>query len=97
MASDTQAMVLAVNWPPHDPADGQATHSSSWRYASSTLPTECMPTASNTSTTVTSRFLNRPGRIEPPYMKTAGTFRRNIAIIMPGSALSQPAKQTSAS
>ena len=24
MASETQAMVLAVNWPPQDPAEGQA-------------------------------------------------------------------------
>ena len=28
IASDTQAMVLAVNWPPQAPADGQATRSS---------------------------------------------------------------------
>ena len=29
MASATIAMVLAVYWPPHEPADGQATRSSS--------------------------------------------------------------------
>ena len=29
--------------------------------------------------------------IEPPYKKTAGTFNRNIAIIMPGNDLSVPA------
>ena len=35
--------------------------------------------------------------IEPPYMKTDGTLSRTIAIIMPGSDLSQPARPTSAS
>ena len=29
MASETQAIVLAVNWPPQDPAEGQAKLSSS--------------------------------------------------------------------
>ena len=56
-----------------------------------------MPTPSNTSTTVTSRPLNLPGRIEPPYMNTDGTLSRSMAIIMPGSDLSQPAMPTSAS
>ena len=51
---------------------------------------------SNTSTTdVAAR--NRPGRIEPPYMKTDGTLRRSIAIMIPGSDLSQPAMPTIAS
>ncbi len=39
----------------------------------------------------------RPGMIEPPYMKTDGTLSRTIAIIMPGSDLSQPASPTRAS
>ena len=56
-----------------------------------------MPTPSNTSTTVTSLPRNLPGRIEPPYMNTDGTFRRSMAIIMPGSDLSQPASVTMAS
>ena len=90
-------MVLAVNWPPQEPADGQATHSSSCSSASVMRPAECMPTPSNTSTTVTSRPLNLPGRIEPPYMNTDGTLRRSMAIMMPGSDLSQPAMPTSAS
>ena len=90
-------MVLAVNIPPHDPADGQAAHSSSCSSASVSEPTLCAPTASNTSPMVTSWPLKRPGRIEPPYMKTAGTFNRSIAIISPGSDLSQPARPTSAS
>ena len=90
-------MVLAVNWPPQAPAPGQATHSSSCRSLSDILPAECWPTPSNTSTTVTSLPLNLPGRIEPPYMNTAGTLRRSIAIITPGSDLSQPASPTMAS
>jgi hypothetical protein len=61
------------------------------------VPAPCRPTASNTSTTVTSWPLNFPGRIEPPYMNTLGIFSRTIAIIMPGSDLSQPASPTSAS
>ena len=97
IASDTQAMVLAVNWPPQEPAEGQATRSSSASSSSLIVPTACLPTASNTSTTVTSRFWKRPGRMLPPYMNTAGTFRRTIAIISPGSDLSQPARPTSAS
>src|SRR4029079_5881774 len=97
MASDTQAMVLAVNWPPQEPAPGQVTHASACRSSSDMRPAECAPTASKTSTTVTSLPLNLPGRIEPPYMKTDGTSSRTIAIIRPGSDLSQPAMPTSAS
>ena len=97
IASDTVAIVLAVNCPPHAPADGQATHSSSCSSSSLIVPAAWRPTASNTSTTVTSRPWNRPGRIEPPYMNTLGTFSRSIAIIMPGRLLSHPASPTSAS
>ena len=61
------------------------------------LPMLCAPTPSNTSPIVTSLPLKRPGRIEPPYMKTDGTLSRNITIISPGSDLSQPANPTSAS
>ena len=39
------------------PADGQATHSSSCSSSSDMVPAPCRPTASNTSTTVTSRPL----------------------------------------
>ena len=90
-------MVLAVNWPPQEPADGQATRSSSSRSSSDILPTSCWPTASKTSCTVTSRPLNFPGRIEPPYMNTEGTLRRTIAIMRPGRDLSHPASPTRAS
>src|SRR5262245_53453769 len=97
MASDTQAIVLAVNCPPQAPAEGQAVCSSSHKSSSLILPAECLPTASNTSCTVTSCPLNLPGKMEPPYIKTDGTLRRTIAIIMPGRDLSQPARPTSAS
>ncbi len=59
-------MVLAVNWPPQEPADGQATLSISCSSSSEILPAECEPTASNTSCIVMSRPCRRPGRMEPP-------------------------------
>ncbi len=96
-ASETQAIVLAVNSPPHEPADGHAAHSSSCSSSSDSAPTLCAPTPSNTSPIVTSLPLKRPGRIEPPYMKTDGTLSLIIAIISPGRDLSQPASPTSAS
>ena len=66
IASPTQAMVLAVNWPPHAPWPGQATFSSSCTSDSGQAPAAYLPTTSNTSTTVTSLSWKRPGRIEPP-------------------------------
>src|SRR5213078_2262270 len=66
IASDTVAMVLAVNCAPQAPADGQATFSSSSRSASDMPPTEWRPTASNRSCTVTGLPRKLPGRIEPP-------------------------------
>ena len=59
-------MVLAVNWAPQAPAEGQAACSSSSRSSSDMSPTECLPTASKTSWTVTGWPLKVPGRIEPP-------------------------------
>src|ERR1700760_1068726 len=38
IASDTQAIVLAVNCPPQDPAEGQAAHSNSCSSSSDSLP-----------------------------------------------------------
>ena len=66
MASETQAIVLAVNWPPQAPALGHATNSSSLNSSEDMDPDECFPTASKTSTTVTSLPLYFPGSIEPP-------------------------------
>ena len=66
MASDTHAIVFAVNWPPQAPALGHATNSNSLNSFDDIFPAECFPTASNTSTTVTSLPLKLPGKIEPP-------------------------------
>ena len=97
IASDTHAIVFAVNCPPQAPADGQATSSSSSSSLSDIFPASCIPTPSKTSKTVTSLPLNFPGSIDPPYIKTLGTFNLHIAIIRPGKDLSQPAKPTNAS
>ena len=51
--------------PPHAPAPGQATLSSSCSFSALNEPALCAPTASNTSWIVTSRPSNLPGAIEP--------------------------------
>ena len=89
--------MFAVNCPPHAPALGQATRSNSFKSSSVVPPAAYFPTASNTSTTVTSLPLYLPGNIDPPYINTLGTFNLHIAIINPGNDLSQPAKPTNAS
>ena len=96
-ASEIDAIVLAVNMPPHDPAPGQAAFSMSRRSPAVMAPEACAPTASYTSTTVSSRPPSSPGIIVPPYTNTDGTSRRAMAIMVPGSDLSQPAMPTSAS
>ena len=58
-------IVFAVNCPPHAPAPGHATPSSSCRSSSLIFPTACAPTASKTSWMVTSRPRKRPGAMEP--------------------------------
>ena len=54
IASETHAIVLAVNWPPQDPPDGHATLSSLSKSFVDIFPVECFPTPSKTSTIVTS-------------------------------------------
>ena len=49
ISSITVAMVLAVNWPPHAPAPGQAWSSMSSSSASEMRPAAFAPTASKTS------------------------------------------------
>ena len=66
IASDTHAIVFAVNCPPQAPALGQALSSSFLNACADIFPEENFPTPSNTSTTVTSFPLNLPGNIEPP-------------------------------
>ena len=65
-ASQTIAIVFAVNWPPQAPAPGHATSSSVWKSASLMMPDAWAPTASKTSWMVTGLSLNTPGAIEPP-------------------------------
>ncbi len=65
-ASNAQAIVFAVNWPPQAPAPGLATFSISSSSSSVILPAAWAPTASKTSRIVTSLPFRRPGAIEPP-------------------------------
>ena len=65
-ASQTTAIVFAVNWPPQAPAPGQATSSRVLNSWSVILPAAWAPTASNTSCTVTGWPRNCPGAIDPP-------------------------------
>jgi len=63
--SSAIAIVFAVNCPPHAPAPGHATFSSSCTSALLIVPAAAAPTASKTSWIVTSRSRKRPGAIEP--------------------------------
>ena len=90
-------IVLAVNWPPHAPAPGQATSSSARSSLSVMRPAEHAPTASNTSWIVTSLPWNLPGMIDPPYSISPGRSSRASAIIVPGMVLSQPDSATTPS
>ena len=54
-ASNAQAIVFAVNWPPHAPKPGLATSSRAVSSSSVILPAEWAPIASKTSRMVTSR------------------------------------------
>jgi len=91
------AMVLAVNWPGHEPAEGVQVRSIALSSAAGMVPCCTRPTASMVSRMVTWPLAAWPGRVAPPYRNTAGTFSRTMAIIMAGSVLSQPANATSAS
>ena len=65
-ASATEAMVLAVNMPAHDPSVGQALCSMRLSSSSVSASTAWAPTASNTEVMSSARSRTRPGRIEPP-------------------------------
>ena len=78
--------------PPQEPGPGIAQEVMSSKPLSERLPFECAPTASKTET-ISSFFespVTQPGRIVPPYTKTAGRFILAIAIMQPGMFLSQP-------
>ena len=64
--SNAIAIVLAVNWPPHAPAPGEAWFSRSVSSSSVRSPAAWAPIPSNTSWIVTSLPRQRPGAIEPP-------------------------------
>ena len=82
--------------PPHEPAL-DAVFSISLRSSMLIFPESYAPTASYTSTMVSSFPSSIPGIMVPPYTKTDGMFNLAIAIIVPGSDLSHPAIPTSAS
>ena len=63
---DAMIRSVALYYSTQAPAPGHATFSSSTSSASGILPAECLPTPSNTSTTVTSWPWNLPGMMEPP-------------------------------
>src|SRR5207245_3931499 len=87
-------IVFAVYWPPHAPAPGHATASSSARSASEIFPAAAAPMASYTSPTATCRPRQVPGMIEPPYSKTAGRSTRIIAIADAGTVVSPADRHT---
>ena len=66
MTDRAMAMVLAVNWPPQAPAPGQTALSTAFSPASSSVPAEWAPMASNTSWTETSLDPITPGMMVPP-------------------------------
>ena len=66
IASEMEAIVFAVNIPPQEPALGQAVFSIFLRSSSEIFPASYWPTASYTSTTVSSRPSSIPGIIVPP-------------------------------
>ncbi len=65
-ASATDAMVLAVNMPAHEPSVGQALRSMASKSASEMVPEALAPTASNTLTMSSAWPLWWPGRMLPP-------------------------------
>ncbi len=96
-ASMTIDMVLAVYCPPHAPAPGQATSSSSLRSESVMIPAAFAPTASKTSAKVTFLPRNVPGAMVPPYSTKPGKSRRASAMAAAGIVLSHPTTATTAS
>jgi len=64
-ASAAEAIVFAVNIPPHAPSPGQTAFSISVSSSRVIRPARQAPTASNASTIVTSRPWWWPGSVEP--------------------------------
>ena len=99
-ASVRQAIEFAVNKPAHEPHVGQAASSmiarSSSEIESSTAAVMAEINCSR-SRLLPSDMTAEPPSIGPAKTKTVGTFKRNIAISIPGVILSQAVMQTSAS
>ena len=66
MASETVAIVFAVNWAPQAPAEGHATFSSSSRSASDMSPDRMLAHGLEQVLHRHRAALEGPGRIEPP-------------------------------
>jgi hypothetical protein len=66
MASDTQAMVLAVNWPPQAPADGQATRLEDGELFVGVVAGLVLADGFEHVLHGHVAAVERPGRIEPP-------------------------------
>ena len=85
------AMVLAVNWPPHAPAPGQATASSSFSSSSVILPAACAPTAFVDVLDGDVDALELPGHDRAAVEHDRRECRAAAsAIAAPGMVLSQP-------
>ena len=89
-ASETIAIVFAVNCPAQAPVVGKHARSSPSNSSSVISLFIKAPTASNASNTLTSLPRHVPGKALPPNRNTEGTLQRTIPIIRPGKFLSQP-------
>ncbi len=98
-ASVRQFIELAVNMPEQEPQVGQAERSMAATSASvsSGLAAETMASTRSSFRSPLFARLTLPASIGPPETNTAGMFRRNAAISMPGVILSQLEMHTSAS
>ena len=98
MASDTQAMVLAVYWPPQAPSPGQATALQGAEVVQGQVAGGMLTDGLEHVDHGDVPPLPAPGQDRAAVEEhRTGTFRRSMAIIMPGSDLSQPAMPTRAS
>ena len=97
MASDTVAMVLAVNWAPQAPADGQATCSSVVEVGVGHLADRVLANGLEHVLHGDRPALEGAGQDRAAVDEYGRHIEAHMAIIMPGSDLSQPARPTSAS
>ena len=97
-ASTKQFIELAVNIPEQEPQVGHADLSTLATSSSETLGSAASTMASTKSRLASWPFTKPlPASIGPPETKMVGTFRRIVAINIPGVILSQFERQTKAS